>query len=209
MKILFLHRPLTSNLLSGFIAFSVLLLFGLTSCGSKTGKETSQSENDSEYNEIQSNFFGVPFGTPIDTLETKLSKYDLVKDYKTSTDSYVNFYPFFSEYVTYGNIDWNLVQVKLFDRKFCAIKFLRAFEEKEDAYRFHEMVLSKVSAKYDMQKITPDDPTIYEMHIGYGKNKRSVKVRCFEYKTMNEEIMQGVSLVYCDDSFLDKVSEEL
>lgn len=186
-----------------FLCFVGVTMF-MDSCKSE---QTKEAFNDS----IQGTFFGVPFGADKDELVNKFAEKNLILDIDMCTENFLAFNPIGGQSYTFGGMNWEFLDVFLFDGKFYGIRFFSSRKDKAEAIKEGQSLYNTISAKYNLAKEEPKDSTTYLFYRGKSKkeSEREVAVYVSRYEAVNETIYYGIFLQYVDRKFKAAVSEEL
>lgn len=200
-----------------FKFLSMMLIIAITLCIFSCGNNNTKSDNESDksqndtiiYNDnIQDTFFGTTFGASKDTLIKNFNKHKLVTDERLCTDWYIPFVNYNTEFVSFGGINWDCIDVSFSNDKFYSIQFYNTYKDKSSALDNYSNLLYTISSKYNMTETTPSDTTIYKESIGYSKSNKRVIISCERYESRGHQIWQGVFLTYSDFTYYE-VSNEL
>lgn len=187
-------------------------MYGCGNSGSSSSETNQEVKVDTVWNEkIQDEFFGVKFGASKQEVISALSKNGL-KFYKsTSTDDFLHFIPYSGKYFSFGNMDWEYVDVNMKNDKFYRINFYTPHKDKQTAQNGFENLKSTASKKYSFMEFVPTDTTMYNAAIAYGKNKVNMALSCSKYETVQHDMFISTSLEYWDESNQgeQKVSSDL
>lgn len=195
-----------------FLALASFFMYG---CGNSSNSENEANQEvkvDTVWNEkIQDEFFGVKFGASKQQVISALSKKGLTFNKQSSTNDFLHFLPSSGKYFSYGNLDWEHVDVNIQNDKFYRINFYTAHKDKQTAQNSYENLKSIVTQKYSFMDFQPADTTMYNASIALGKNKVSMGISCRRYESVGNEIFIANSLEYWDESNQDenKVSSDL
>lgn len=165
------------------------------------------------YNDnIQGEFFGVPFGATIEEVIEGFAKHNLFPIKDSSTDaiefrgklhengiSFDNF--------SFGGFRWDSVVMFFSNRRFYYIRFVATHNDKVSALRNSFDVLEKLSNIYRMYHQKDYDSATLVRHVGLGINRRNVILRCLASLTPAENIIAKVWLDYYDDNFYTENNE--
>lgn len=189
---------------------SILVSLGLR----KEEKEENRVRpEDIVYNDnIQGEFFGIPFGATIEEVIEGFAKHNLFPIKDSSTDaiefrgklhengiSFDNF--------SFGGFRWDRVVMFFSNRRFHYIRFVATHNDKVSALRNSFDVLEKLSNIYRMYHQKDDDSATLVRHVGLGINRRNVILRCLASLTPAENIIAKVWLDYYDDNFYTENNE--
>lgn len=201
--------------------FIIILIgcFFLVSCKNGATQNNEEENRSSKgqtvvYNEkIQNVFFGVSFGASKNEVVEGLAKHNLYEnEYSTKTrlsfEPRASLYSLPKEFFSFGGMNWHLLYVNMTNNCFRSIEFMDAYKAKESAMEDFEIVLSKVSSKYQMYEEPLDDTTSYKRFIGKTNDNCWVLVHCFSYESVSHQRWIGVKLAYGDDKY-NGVSDEL
>ena len=190
---------------------ALMIIATFSSCNNKGGTSNDKEEKkDTLYNDnIQDTFFDVPFGSSKKELIAKFKEHGFMVVEDISTDDFVHFASKKSSLFSFGNMSWEMLSVGFTNDKFDYIRIMNYGDDKASAIENYETVLSTLSAKYHMTEEEPEDTTVYRLSIGYSKQNRTVAVSCYRYETLGKNICIGVGLIYYDERFSNKVSDEL
>jgi hypothetical protein len=167
-------------------------------------KETQKARIDTLYNDsIQGMFFGIPFGANHEVVVKKLREQGFAFNQYNSTETFLRFKPLNHSTFSFGNMEWEFLDIGLANNRFNYIRFMSKNDDKASAIHNFNNVLTSVSEKYQMTEGTPRDSTEYKLYVGYSKTSKMLWISCFRY-----ESKVFVSLEYDDNEF-SKVSSEL
>ncbi len=194
----------------------ILVTLCMVSCNSN--KKTTyvngekQETRDTIFNDkIQGVFFDTPFGASKEEVIKNFKAHDLVFNDVTSSNALLHFYNRHGRFYTFGNMQWEMLDVYMSNGKFYGINFMNYSEDKAAAIENYDNILKAVSAKYNMMEREPQDTTTYKLSSGYTKSfpRRVVTVACYRYESISKKILQGISLTYDDEESESEVSDEL
>ncbi len=176
----------------------------LASCGEKIA-----------YNDkIQDEFFGVKFGATKEEVIEKFSEQNFFPIELFSTDEQVDFikrddkYGLPKPYFSFGGMNWNTIRVYFVNNHFSVIQFNFTPESKVTALEGYDIVLEKVSSKYNIADRTIEDETTYKKSGGCTKDGKYIVVACYSAESQNKTNRNYITLEYGDESF-QSVSNEL
>lgn len=201
-------------------AWTIISLFAvaaiMVACNSKHQTVTVNGEKkttrDTIFNEnIQTTFFGASFGDTKEEVVNAFAAHGLVEDKYSSSESLAHFFPKKGKYLSFGNLNWEMVDVGFSNDTFYYIRFMSPCENKVTAIQNYETVLTAVSAKYSMMEEEPEDTTVYKISAAYSKThpRRTMYVSAFKYESISGNIFNGTILEYGDGDYEDNVSAEL
>jgi putative glycine betaine/L-proline ABC transporter, glycine betaine/L-proline-binding protein len=178
------------------IFVATLSLSAMTAC--KSNNKNNQTALDTVWNEsIQDEFFGVHFGATKKELLNKFAKYGIICNYNLSTNTTLRMASNQGEYFSFGDINWNCMNVNFNKNKFNNIQFYCYFKDKQEALHSYENLKSMLSQKYKFTEKPPSkDSTVYERAIAFGKNQNRMGIVCTHYESVNHEMWYGVFLDY-------------
>ena len=175
-----------------FVTFNLIM----PSCNSKNSN--NQSSLDTIWNEhIQDEFFGVHFGATKKELLRGFDKYGIICNYSLSTNATLSMMSNRGRYFSFGDINWNHIDVNFNENKFSNIRFYYSFKDKQEALNMYEDLKSTLSQKYQFTEMPPNkDSTLYERAIAFGKNQKRMGLACARYESVENEMWYGVFLYY-------------
>lgn len=189
--------------------FLILAFVCISSCNNSGKKSTSSNQVVSKNkatiinDNIQGVFFDTPFGASKEDVIKNISNHGFVLNLRNSTDVLLHFLPAKGTLFSFGNMNWEMLDIGFTNEKFSYIRFMNARYDKGTAIHDYNSILSTVSTKYHMTEENPRDSTEFKLSVGYSNSNKIVWVTCFKY-----ESNYFVSLDYDDDEF-NKVSNEL
>lgn len=178
------------------IFVATLSLSAMTAC--KSNNNNNQTALDTVWNEsIQDEFFGVHFGATKNELLNKFAKHGIICNDNLSTNTSLCMASNQGEYFSFGDINWNGLNVYFNKNKFNSIQFYCSFKDKQEALHSYENLKSMLSQKYKFTEMPPSkDSTVYERAIALGKNQNRMGIACTHYESVNHEMWYGVFLDY-------------
>ena len=189
---------------------SILVSLGLR----KEEKEENRVRpEDIVYNDnIQGEFFGIPFGATIEEVIEGFAKHNLFPIKDSSTDaikfrgkvhengiSFDNF--------SFGGFSWNEVSVSFSNRCFYSIFFIAKYNDKKKAMYNWATVSEKLNNVYRMYGVKPLFQNNHVTECGISKDGRRVTLDCSSYLTQAESIWTCVRLNYQDRNFYTENNE--
>jgi hypothetical protein len=189
---------------------SILIGLGLRE---KEQEDTSVKPEDIVYNEnIQGEFFGVPFGATKEDVIEAFAKQNLfpTKDSETNElvfrgklhENGISFYG-----LNFGGFTWTEVIVYFSNNSFYYIRFIATHSDKERVIRNGAAVFEKLSKVYKMYGLKEEDPSVLIKHVGLGKTSRKVWLECNAILTPAENVLANVFLDYYDGDFYTENNE--
>ncbi|MBO7277321.1 MAG: hypothetical protein J6U84_05110 [Bacteroidales bacterium] len=189
---------------------SILVSLGLRE---KEQEDTSVKPEDIVYNEnIQGEFFGVPFGATKEEVIEGFAKHNLfpTKDSETNElvfrgqlhENGISFYG-----LNFGGFTWTQIIVYFSNNRFYYIRFIAEHNDKERALRKGAAVFEKLSNVYRMYGLKTEDPSVLIKHTGLGKTSRQVWLECNSWLTPAENVIANVFLDYYDENFYTENNE--
>lgn len=178
------------------IFVAILSLSAMTSC--KSNNNNNQTALDTVWNEsIQDEFFGVHFGATKKELVNKFAQHGIICNYNLSTITSLSMVSNQGKYFSFGDINWNGVNVYFIKNKFNSIQFYCSFKDKQEAMHMYENLKSMLSQKYKFTEIPPSqDSTSYERTIALGKNQNSMDLVYIHSESVGYEMWYYVFLYY-------------
>ena len=178
------------------IFVAILSLSAMTSC--KSNNNNNQTALDTVWNEsIQDEFFGVHFGATKKELVNNFAQYGIICDYNLSTNTSLSMVSNQGKYFSFGDINWNGVNVYFNKNKFNSIQFYCSFKDKQEAMHMYENLKSMLSQKYKFTEIPPSqDSTSYERTIALGKNQNRMDLIYIHSESVGYEMWYYVFLYY-------------
>lgn len=189
---------------------SILIHLGLRE---EKQEDTSVKPEDIVYNEnIQGEFFGVPFGATKEDVIEAFAKQNLFPTEDSTNTLFVFRGPLRKDRISYlkfsfGEFEWNEVRVWFSNKNFYYIRFVAIHNDKEIALHNCYAVSMKLDTKYKMYNEREEDPRIIMKRIGFGKNERRVWSQCNYGLTPAENVEANVFLDYADFSFMKENNE--
>lgn len=168
----------------------------MTAC--KSNNNNNQTALDTVWNEsIQDEFFGVHFGATKKELLNKFAKHGIICNYNVSTNTSLSMLSNQGKYISFGDINWNGLNVYFNKNKFNSIQFYCSFKDKQEALHLYEKLKSMLSQKYKFTEMPPSqDSILYERAIALGKNQNRMGLFCRHYESVGNEMWYGVFLEY-------------
>ena len=153
---------------------------------------------DTVWNEsIQDEFFGVHFGATKKELVNKFAQHGIICNYNLGTNTSLSMVSNQGKYFSFGDINWNGVNVYFIKNKFNSIQFYCSFKDKQEAMHMYENLKSMLSQKYKFTEIPPSqDSTSYERTIALGKNQNSMDLVYIHSESVGYEMWYYVFLYY-------------
>ena len=179
----------------------LFLLLTLSLCMLSCGKEIAYNDT------IQDTFYGVKFGASREEVINAFEKQGLYLYKSVSTNDFLQFVRY-GRYFSFGGMDWEFVNVRLSNGKFCNIDFAFTPESKETALEDYEGVLKQVSSKYKVAERPIEDKNLYKKSGGRTKDGRYITVACFKSESIDGRMRYYVTLAYGNEKF-QGVSNEL
>ena len=178
------------------IFVAILSLSAMTSC--KSNNNNNSTALDTVWNEsIQDEFFGVHFGATKKELLNNFAQYGIICDYNLSTNTSLSMVSNQGKYFSFGDINWNGVNVYFIKNKFNSIQFYCSFKDKQEAMHMYENLKSMLSQKYKFTEIPPSqDSTSYERTIALGKNQNRMDLIYIHSESVGYEMWYYVFLYY-------------
>ena len=175
-----------------FVTFNLIM----PSCNSKNSN--NQSSLDTIWNEhIQDEFFGVHFGATKKELLNNFAQHGIICDYNLSTITSLSMVSNQGKYFSFGDINWNGLNVYFNKNKFYSIQFYCSFKDKQTAMHMYENLKSMLSQKYKFTEMPPSqDSTLYERAIALGKNQDRMGLACTHRESVGNEMWYYVFLEY-------------
>ena len=178
------------------IFVAILSLSAMTSC--KSNNNNNSTALDTVWNEsIQDEFFGVHFGATKKELLNKFAKHGIICNDNLSTNTSLSMVSNQGEYISFGDINWNGLNVYFNKNKFNSIQFYCSFKDKQEALHLYENLKSMLSQKYKFTEMPPSqDSTLYERTIALGKNQNRMGINCAHCESVGHEMWYYVFLDY-------------
>lgn len=178
------------------IFVATLSLSAMTAC--KSNNNNNQTALDTVWNEsIQDEFFGVHFGATKKELLNKFAKHGIICNDNVSTNTSLSMLSNQGKYISFGDINWNGLNVYFNKNKFNSIQFYCSFKDKQEALHLYEKLKSMLSQKYKFTEMPPSqDSILYERAIALGKNQNRMGLFCRHYESVGNEMWYGVFLEY-------------
>ena len=175
---------------------AILSLSAMTSC--KSNNKNNQTALDTVWNEsIQDEFFGVHFGATKKELLNNFAQHGIICNYNLGTNTSLSMVSNQGKYFSFGDINWNGVNVYFIKNKFNSIQFYCSFKDKQEAMHMYENLKSMLSQKYKFTEIPPSqDSTSYERTIALGKNQNSMDLVYIHSESVGYEMWYYVFLYY-------------
>ena len=153
---------------------------------------------DTVWNEsIQDEFFGVHFGATKKELLNNFAKHGIICNDNLSTNTSLSMVSNQGKYFSFGDINWNGVNVYFNKNKFNNIQFYCSFKDKQEALHLFENLKSMLSQKYKFTEMPPSqDSTLYERAIALGKNQDRMGLACAHRESVGNEMWYYVFLEY-------------
>lgn len=138
--------------------FSLLMITSFISCQNKGGALKSPSTKDnlksSQNDSVQYIFYDTPFGASKEEVLNNFKKRGLKTFYaKLKIDEYDDmlcFSPKKFKHFTFGGLKWHAINVYFKNGRFCSIRFLVQYNNKEEAVTQYYTVENRVSQKYNL-----------------------------------------------------------
>ena len=189
----------------------------LVSLGLKKENEEQEDNRvrpeDVVYNDnIQGEFFGVPFGATVEEVIEGFAKHNLFPT-KDSTTDHIKFHGKLHENgisfdnLSFGGFSWNEVSVSFSNRCFYSIFFIEKYNDKEKAMYNWATVSEKLNNVYGMYGVKPLFQNNHVTECGLGKDGRRVTLDCSSFLTQAENIWTCVRLNYQDKNFYTENNE--
>ena len=168
----------------------------MTSC--KSNNNNNSTALDTVWNEsIPDEFFGVHFGATKKELLNNFAKHGIICNDNLSTNTSLSMVSNQGKYFSFGDINWNGVNVYFIKNKFNSIQFYCSFKDKQEAMHMYENLKSMLSQKYKFTEIPPSqDSTSYERTIALGKNQNSMDLIYIHSESVGYEMWYYVFLYY-------------
>ena len=168
----------------------------MTAC--KSNNNNNQTALDTVWNEsIQDEFFGVHFGATKKELLNKFAKHGIICNYNVSTNTSLSMLSNQGKYISFGDINWNGLNVYFNKNKFNSIQFYCSFKDKQTAMQMYENLKSMLSQKYKFTEMPPSqDSTLYERAVALGKNQNRMGLACTHRESVGNEMWYYVFLEY-------------
>lgn len=178
------------------IFVAILSLSAMTAC--KSNNNNNQTALDTVWNEsIQDEFFGVHFGATKKELLNKFAKHGIICNDNLSTNTSLSMVSNQGEYISFGDINRNGLNVYFNKNKFNSIQFYCSFKDKQEALHLYENLKSMLSQKYKFTEMPPSkDSTVYERAIALGKNQNRMGINCAHCESVGHEMWYYVFLDY-------------
>ena len=178
------------------IFVAILSLSAMTSC--KSNNNNNPTALDTVWNEsIQDEFFGVHFGATKKELLNNFAQYGIICDYNLSTNTSLSMVSNQGKYFSFGDINWNGLNVYFNKNKFNSIQFYCSFKDKQTAMQMYENLKSMLSQKYKFTEMPPSqDSTLYERAVALGKNQNRMGLACTHRESVGNEMWYYVFLEY-------------
>lgn len=178
------------------IFVATLSLSAMTAC--KSNNNNNQTALDTVWNEsIQDEFFGVHFGATKSELLNKFAKHGIICNDNLSTNTTLSMASNQGEYFSFGDINWNYMNVNFNKNKFNNIQFYCYFKDKQEALHLYENLKSMLSQKYKFTEMPPSqDSTLYERAIALGKNQNRMGLFCRHCESVGHKMWYYVFLEY-------------
>ncbi len=153
---------------------------------------------DTVWNEsIQDEFFGVHFGATKKELLNNFAQHGIICNDNLSTNTSLSMVSNQGEYISFGDINWNGLNVYFNKNKFNSIQFYCSFKDKQEALHLYENLKSMLSQKYKFTEMPPSqDSTVYERAIALGKNQNRMGINCAHCESVGHEMWYYVFLDY-------------
>ena len=158
---------------------------------------------------VQDTFYDTRFGATREEVVQNFTAHGFSYDKAVSNEGILLFYPTDKLYFTFGNRNWQIINVQFYNNKFSAILFYDPQKEKFSAETKYKNILSEVKSKYKMTESAISDTTTYARNVGLGKNKCNITVEYKMYETVGHEKMYSAYLIYTNDSISSEPSNEL
>ena len=198
MKSIFLYLSISISLLACF------------SCRNHSQTEESKEKIDTIWNKkVQDTFYGATFGDSIPKVIEQLSAKGFYLQKDISSESLLHFRARQGRYFTFGNMNWEMLDIGAKNGIFNYIRFLNASTDKASALSGYRNLENAIAAKYELTKPTIQDTTVYAAALIFGKNQANAFVSCYRYETISNTIMIGVELEYGSDKEFTPVSDDL
>ena len=178
------------------IFVAILSLSAMTAC--KSNNKNNQTALDTVWNEsIQDEFFGVHFGATKKELLNNFAQHGIICNDNLSTNTSLSMVSNQGEYISFGDINWNGLNVYFNKNKFNSIQFYCSFKDKQEALHLYENLKSMLSQKYKFTEMPPSkDSTVYERAIALGKNQNRMGLACTHRESVGNEMWYYVFLEY-------------
>ena len=178
------------------IFVAILSLSAMTSC--KSNNNNNSTALDTVWNEsIQDEFFGVHFGATKKELLNNFAQHGIICNDNLSTNTSLSMVSNQGEYISFGDINWNGLNVYFNKNKFNSIQFYCSFKDKQEALHLYENLKSMLSQKYKFTEMPPSkDSTVYERAIALGKNQNRMGINCAHCESVGHEMWYYVFLDY-------------
>ncbi len=178
------------------IFVAILSLSAMTAC--KSNNKNNQTALDTVWNEsIQDEFFGVHFGATKKELLNNFAQHGIICNDNLSTNTSLSMVSNQGEYISFGDINWNGLNVYFNKNKFNSIQFYCSFKDKQEALHLYENLKSMLSQKYKFTEMPPSqDSTLYERTIALGKNQNRMGINCAHCESVGHEMWYYVFLDY-------------
>ena len=178
------------------IFVAILSLSAMTAC--KSNNKNNQTALDTVWNEsIQDEFFGVHFGATKKELLNNFAQHGIICNDNLSTNTSLSMVSNQGEYISFGDINWNGLNVYFNKNKFNSIQFYCSFKDKQEALHLYENLKSMLSQKYKFTEMPPSkDSTVYERAIALGKNQNRMGINCAHCESVGHEMWYYVFLYY-------------
>ena len=164
----------------------------------KSNNNNNSTALDTVWNEsIQDEFFGVHFGATKKELLNNFAQHGIICDYNLSTITSLSMVSNQGKYFSFGDINWNGLNVYFNKNKFYSIQFYCSFKDKQTAMHMYENLKSMLSQKYKFTEMPPSqDSTLYERAIALGKNQDRMGLACTHRESVGNEMWYYVFLEY-------------
>ncbi|WP_407405667.1 hypothetical protein [Sodaliphilus sp.] len=182
------------------LLISLFLGITLISCnnkGANSKNNKSEEELDTIWNDrVQETFFDVTFGDSINDVIAKLEKHGFYYKKSNSTDVLLHFSSKEKRFFSFGNMNWEMLDIFASNGRFDGIRFMNASDDKASALNNYNNIKIAIENKYSLTEVTLNDTTIYASSMVFGKNQTVAEVSCYRYETISGNIKIGTDLTY-------------
>lgn len=188
----------------------VVCLLASYSCGNHSKTENAKKEVDTIWNEkVQDTFFCATFGDSVPKVieQLRANGFYLIED--ASTESLLHFRARQGRFFTFGNMNWEMLDIAAKNGIFYYIRFVNSRKDEVSALSAYNSIKKSIAAKYKLTETHIQDKTLYAISSVFGMNLTRAQVSCFRYETISNSIMIAVSLDYWSNKTFTSVSDDL
>lgn len=182
------------------LLISLFLGITLISCnnkGANSKNDKSEEELDTIWNDkVQETFFDVTFGDSINDVIAKLENHGFYYNKSISTDVLLHFSSREGQYFSFGNMNWQMLDIFASNGRFNGIMFMNASDDKASALQNYNNIKKAIENKYSITEKPLNDTTLYAASLVFGKNQTAACVSCYRYETIGGNIKIGTDLTY-------------